>query len=129
MRIAPTAAISMIAVLGACFSDRRDPTNPADLECSVVLPEPGADEVVLTIRDFAFHPVEIRVERGTTVIWVNCEPATVPPHTVTAEDGAWGSASLPPAGGAFARTFDSAGRFDYHCVPHPFMRATVIVED
>lgn len=30
--------------------------------------------------------------------------------------------------GTYARTFDAAGRFDYGCEPHPFMRGAIVVD-
>jgi plastocyanin len=122
------AAVTMAAALGACFSERRPPTALDDLECSVALPTPGSNQVLVAIRDFAFHPAELRFPAGTTVTWINCEPAAVEAHTSTADGGAWSSPSLQPVGGTFSHTFVSPGRFDYHCAPHPFMRGTVVVE-
>jgi amicyanin len=122
------SVVMAAAVLGACFSERRTPTGIEDIECSVALPAPGPNEVLVAIRDFAFHHPEVRVSAGTTVTWVNCEPAAVEAHTSTADDGAWASPSLPSVGGTFSRTFTSPGRFDYHCAPHPFMQGMVVVD-
>ncbi|MBI4513842.1 MAG: plastocyanin, partial [Gemmatimonadetes bacterium] len=48
-------------------------------------------------------------------------------HTVTADEGSWGSPLIEP-GGMFQRTFDEPGRYTYHCVPHPFMKGVIVVE-
>ena len=32
-------------------------------------------------------------------------------------------------GDSWSYTFDEAGEFDYYCLPHPFMTATVVVEE
>lgn len=64
---------------------------------------------------------------GGTVTWVNCDDPGQPAHTSTADQGAWSSPSLNP-GDVFSRAFAQAGTFAYHCEPHPFMTATVIVE-
>jgi plastocyanin len=125
--------ILMLGVIGGaiaglgCFSERRNPAGIEDIECSVPLPEAGPNQVIVAIRDFAFHPAEVRVATGTTVTWINCEPASVEAHTSTADDGAWSSPLLQGAGGAFSRAFGSPGRIDYHCAPHPFMRGSVVV--
>lgn len=119
-----------MAALTGCFSDRSEGmTEPTAAECRVALDSPvfGSSQALVAIRDFAFFPAEIRVQRGTTVTWVNCEPPIVDAHTSTSDVRIWGSALLGP-GETYSRTFDEAGRFPYHCEPHPFMQAVVIVE-
>jgi plastocyanin len=130
----PTATSLIVAALlpalAGCFSERSQGViDPAQEECRVALSSPvfGAPQALVAIRDFAFSPAEIRVQRGTTVTWINCEPPTIDPHTSTSNVRIWGSALLGP-GETYSRTFDEAGRFPYHCEPHPFMQAVVIVE-
>ncbi len=48
-------------------------------------------------------------------------------HTVTADDGSWDSGDVQP-GATWRRTFDRPGTYPYHCTPHPFMQAVVVVE-
>ena len=48
-------------------------------------------------------------------------------HSVTADDGSFDS-GLIDSGRTFERVFDRAGSYAYHCTPHPFMTARVIVE-
>lgn len=86
---------------------------------------PAAGVRTVEIRDFAFTPAEIRVPVGTTIHWVNEEEGVV--HTVTADDESFDSGSLQPGEG-WSRRFDAPGRYPYHCTPHPFMKATVVVE-
>ena len=80
--------------------------------------------VRVAIRAVAYAPREIRVRAGQTVEWRNEDPVV---HTVTGDDGKWGSGFLAE-GGTFRQTFNEAGRFPYHCQPHPQMKAVVIVE-
>jgi plastocyanin len=83
---------------------------------------------VVAMKDFAFHPTEVRVPRGARVTWLNCEGANIDAHTTTSDAGVWSSESMR-AGASYSRVFDQAGRFEYHCVPHAsFMRGVVIVE-
>ena len=82
----------------------------------------AAAQVVL--RQVAFAPREVRIRVGGTVAWRNADPMV---HTVTADDGTWGSGLLREGDG-YRRTFDTAGRFPYHCEPHPQMQGVVIVE-
>jgi plastocyanin len=65
----------------------------------------------------------LRVDVGTTVAWHNDDAA---PHAIAFADGAPASDLLLPGQG-FARTFTQAGRFDYACSVHPYMRGTVTV--
>lgn len=80
----------------------------------------GAD---VTIGGFAFGPVEIRVQAGETVRWINGDPVA---HTVTSDDGAFDSGLVRP-GASYERRFDEPGIFPYHCTPHPFMTGRVVV--
>lgn len=116
-RALPAAVLA--AALAGCFSERTTATDPpgGDLCAS-----PTASTV--RIRGFAFEGGEIRVGRGTRVTWVNCDSE---PHTSTADAGTWRSGLLGPDA-TYSRTFDEAGRFPYHCEPHPFMTGTVVVE-
>lgn len=80
--------------------------------------------VAADIRGVAFVPREIRIRVGQTVEWRNSDPVV---HTATADDGSWGSGFLNERA-TFRHTFRVAGRFPYHCEPHPQMKAVVIVE-
>lgn len=140
----------------ACFSDRQEPTATDSIDCTINLAAaaaaasaanaasaaagdpagagaanmaaaPSDSVAVVAIKDFAFIPETVRIPPGGRVVWVDCEGPTVDQHTTTADDGAWDS-GLMGSGDVYARTFDEAGDFPYHCTPHPFMTATVIVE-
>jgi YVTN family beta-propeller protein len=76
-----------------------------------------------TISGFTFQDT-ISVVAGSTVTWTNADPV---PHTVSADDGTWGSEEIPP-GAAFSQRFDRAGTYAYHCGMHPAMQGTVIVK-
>lgn len=115
-------------VIPACFSERSAPTGPiAGVECRIPLGPAVVGSTLVAIRDFSFQPAEIRIKTGGTVTWVSCEDPGQPAHTSTADQGAWSSPSLN-SGEVFSRAFAQAGTFAYHCEPHPFMTATVIVE-
>ena len=97
-------------------------------ECQVPIAVIDSGHVVVAIRNFAFVPDSIAVPAGATVTWVNCEDAGTEPHTTTADDGTtWASPELAP-GQRYTRTFPAAGTFPYHCEPHPFMQAKVVVQ-
>jgi amicyanin len=78
----------------------------------------------VTIKDFEFTPSTLTIKVGDAVTWTNNGPST---HTVTADDGSFESGNLSK-GKTFSHTFNAAGTFSYHCGPHPFMTAKVIVQ-
>jgi len=83
---------------------------------------PVAATVRLAAYKFATDTVTIAA--GQAVRWVNDDPVE---HTVTF-DGAEPGSPLIPANGSFVHRFDRAGRYAYHCTPHPFMKGVVIVK-
>lgn len=83
----------------------------------------GDAVVEIGIRGISFGRERIEVPAGTTVRWVNRDPVA---HTSTSDDDLWGSRAIGP-GETFERTFDEPGEFGYHCIPHPFMRGTIVV--
>lgn len=87
-------------------------------------PPAAAGTLRVDIKDFAFAPQVLRVPAGTTVAWTNQDAVG---HTVTSDTGAFSSPLLAKSQ-SFERTFTEKGTFEYHCTPHPFMKASVIVE-
>lgn len=108
----------------------------------------GGNTVDMT-DDLTFEPADITVAVGDTVTWENV--GTVP-HTVTAygdqipdgaaffASGGYSSAQAArdgypgdgeiPGGETYSHTFDTAGTYEYFCVPHEGagMTGTVTVE-
>ncbi len=68
----------------------------------------------------------LTIKVGTTVTWTNDDPELL--HTVTDVDGAFDSGFLDP-GASFSFTFDTPGEYEYFCLPHPWMRAMIVVEE
>jgi plastocyanin len=120
--------ISFLLSSTSCFSE-RDATQPVieDGECNIPLSAIGANKRVVLVRDFAFFPDTVGVRPGDDVIWVNCETTNPDYHTSTSSTGVWNSGALN-RGEFYTRRFGAAGRFEYFCEPHPFMRGAVIVE-
>lgn len=123
----PLAAALALLPLLSCISERSSIVAPDGDVCEVPASAIGTDRAVVFIRNFAFLPDTLRVRPGTRVTWVNCEPATIEPHTSTATADTWDSGSIAP-GESFARTFTVAGTNGYFCEPHPFMIGAVVVE-
>jgi LPXTG-motif cell wall-anchored protein len=78
----------------------------------------------VTIADFSFAPATITINQGDTVTWNNNGPT---PHSATANNGSFDTGILKK-GQSGSHTFNQAGTFSYFCKPHPFMKASVVVQ-
>src|SRR6266852_4181731 len=76
------------------------PTSPTTVNVSII-----------SNGSFAFSPQTLNITVGTIVIWKN---NTTAPHTVSSDNGTFGSATISP-GGTFSFKFTQAGTFAYHC--------------
>lgn len=65
----------------------------------------------------------LEVTVGTTVEWTNRDPLA---HTVTAVNGSFNSGLIQP-GKTYRHTFTKAGTYSVYCMPHPFMKGTIVV--
>lgn len=76
----------------------------------------AASDASVRLGNGVFEPPFLRVEAGTTVAWTNEDGRA---HTVTSswDDGATFHEVLRP-GESFSWTFEEAGAYDVHCVPH-----------
>jgi plastocyanin/mono/diheme cytochrome c family protein len=78
----------------------------------------------LEVLTWGYAPETITIKAGDTVTWTN-DGSIV--HTVTPDDGSFDSGVLNK-GDVWTHTFDKSGSYTYHCTPHPWMKATVVVE-
>lgn len=83
-----------------------------------------AAEVTVRIDKSAYDPPSVTVKPGDTVVWINAERRTS--HDVIFDDGQRSDRLMPED--TYRRTFDAAGRYPYHCDPHPHMKGEVVVE-
>lgn len=134
-------ALLMLVLFGGLTSQlaadaRQPPDAPAQQSQALAfveveeeaLPE---DVVKVVISRFSYQPAEITIESGTTVLWVNEDPAGhnaafIAENISDLEQDMAGP--IVGQGERFAVRFDKAGRYDYYCTPHPFMKGVVIVE-
>ncbi|HET8977242.1 MAG TPA: plastocyanin/azurin family copper-binding protein [Solirubrobacteraceae bacterium] len=82
-----------------------------------------AGDAAVTIGFAAFNPWQVDVLPGETVVWSNGGGRT---HTVTADDGSFGSGEISN-GGRFSLRFSTPGMYMYHCQIHPGMTGEVDV--
>ncbi|MET0614521.1 MAG: cupredoxin family copper-binding protein [Thermoleophilaceae bacterium] len=104
-----------------------EPQLLADETAEAPAPQPKAIAAAsggVTIADFSFAPATLTISQGDTVTWVNNGPT---PHSATANNGSFNTGILK-AGQSASHTFAQAGTFSYFCQPHPFMKATIVVQ-
>ena len=99
----------------------------------IVIPDGAAWEESISER---FHPQEVTVQSGSFVSWVNEDDST---HSITSgkkagygmyeflQDGVFNSGDLDE-GDSFTFNFSEPGRYEYFCIPHPWMHGVVIVQ-
>ena len=102
-------------------------TNNSSNDTNQTSTETAATDSV-TIRDYAFSPATITVKVGTTVTWTNQDSVR---HDVVSDDGSADGPSGPllAKGETYKFTFNKAGTYSYHCSPHPYMKAKVVVTE
>jgi plastocyanin len=115
--------VASITLCG-CTGYNNPSTPPATTQVQV----PGASMV--NIQNFAFNPASITVPRGTTVTWVNQDPAN---HQIINDaqgsiaQGAIFTSNSLQKGETYSFNFVNPGTYPYHCSIHPSMKAAVIV--
>jgi plastocyanin len=102
-------------------------------EYQIAIPDGAAWEETISDR---FYPPEVIVPSGSDVTWTNEDDLT---HTITSgkkagygmyefvQDGAFNSGNLDE-GDSFTFLFTEPGRYEYFCVPHPWMNGAVVVQ-
>jgi uncharacterized protein YjdB len=102
---------------------QADPTKFAESVVTVTSPFPGSAEVEAT-PNITFDPGSVDIARGGTVTWA----FGFVTHNVTFGGTIGAPASIGNTSNASAaRTFNTAGTFNYECTIHPGMRGVVVV--
>lgn len=83
------------------------------------------------IEEFEYHPPEVRVRPGTTVVWTNQDRFRHDVMVLAKNSPAPADLKSPLVGyrEKIAIKFDVPGTYTYICSVHPFMQATVIVAE
>jgi plastocyanin len=74
--------------------------------------------------DYYFAPANVTISVGDTVTWANSGGEA---HTVTSDDGSWGTDDLEP-GQSYSHTFTRPGTYSYTCVIHDGQTGTITVQ-
>lgn len=76
---------------------------------------PGPSGPTVEMKNFLFQPENVTVAQGTTVTWINRDTTY---HTVTSDSGMELDSPNVQPGQKFTHTFDTPGKYAYHCKPH-----------
>jgi len=104
MRIRQTITVAVLAALlcaATAISQNKDKASQ------------GKGGAKVTLSNNKFEPKTVTVKAGSEVTWENKEGT----HTVTADDGSWGSSTLT-AGQTYSHKFDKPGKHPYYCTFH-----------
>jgi plastocyanin len=125
-------AVGLLVLLAACggtttttpaSTPTTAPATPTTAPASTPSTAPSSSGNSVTIMNFSFNPKSLTVKVGTKVPWKNHDSLT---HTVTADQGAFNS--TVPSGSSVSFTFTKAATYAYHCMIHPNMTATIVVQ-
>lgn len=105
--------------------------NSVHLLCSVFLfnscasaPKKTEHKVhTVEIKQMKFHPAELIVQEGDTVVWINQD---IVAHDVTEESSKAWTSSLMPVGKSWNLVVTQSA--DYYCSIHVVMKGKVVVQ-
>lgn len=115
-------AMKALLVIGLVALAMFTPGCTTGSELTVPPTDAQGRYVIQATSSNTFSPEHAKVPVGATVVW---KMASV--HNVIAHDGSFESETLG-AGETFEHTFDTAGKFGYHCSLHAGMDGSVTVE-
>lgn len=84
---------------------------------------PGMGHPQVEMVGSMYHPMMLRVPRGTTVTWINEDDVS---HSVTFRNG-MADSGLLREGQTFQYTFQTAGTYQYYCSVHSSMQGAMTV--
>ena len=100
-------------------------TPPVNNTPPTIQPLPPAPQTFdVDIRNFIFTLTTTTIKIGDSVRWTNFDVVT---HTATADDGSFDTGILNK-GESKTISFNTSGTYSYHCTPHPWMKAKIIVK-
>lgn len=77
----------------------------------------------IEIREMKFHPAELRVQKGDTVVWINKDLVA---HDVTEETRKAWTSSVIPSGKSWRMVV--AESVEYFCSIHQVMKGKIVVQ-
>lgn len=123
MAMTAVAASSTLGARAALAAAAAEPVSTGpDAEA-----KPAA--AVVQIDKLKYLTPEVKIKAGESVTWTNLEVMPHNVHFVGSKIGADKDlmGAMLTKGQSYTVKFNQAGTYDYHCTPHPFMRAKVVV--
>lgn len=77
------------------------------------------------IKNFAFSPSTITINKGDMIRWTNIDSVS---HTITSDSGSELDSNIILRGQSYSHTFNKVGTYNYHCTLHQNMKGTIIVQ-
>jgi plastocyanin len=89
----------------------------------------GGATTNVSMKNIAFNPKTVTVNKGATVVWTNDDSVN---HDVTKKSGPGpdfksGNGNIS-SGGTYKQTFNTPGTIDYVCTIHPGMEGKIVVK-
>jgi len=123
------AAVIGIIIIGGAFlfwqSQRSKPipvVNTPNTNAITTATTAQSKTYNIDIKNFAFNPASLTINKGDTIIWTNDDSAT---HQLAGIE-----INSPKLANkqTYSVTLDAAGNYNYHCSIHPTMKGTIIVK-
>ena len=84
----------------------------------------SSSQNTVVIKNLAYSPAALTIQKGASVTWRNDDSVQ---HSVVSDTGAFTSPTLNQ-GDTYTHQFTATGTFSYHCMQHPFMKGSVVVQ-
>ena len=104
-------------------------STPSSAAPASTAPAAGGSAASVSMKNIAFSPKTLTVNKGTTVTWTNDDSVN---HDVTKKSGPGpdfksGNGNIS-SGSTYKQTFDTPGTIQYVCTIHPGMAGTIVVK-
>ncbi len=116
-------ALALGALLVTAFSPGGE--NASRFGATADTAEAAAVAVTINIKDFKYSKATVTIKKGQSVKWVNKDEMK---HNATTSKSGGPKGPLLAKGKSYTWKATKTGTFNYHCTPHPFMKAKVIVK-
>jgi len=112
------AALVVVTVLIAgCTSSSNPSPSPSPVIST-------ASQNTVVIKDYAFHPSALTIQKGANVTWRNDDSVD---HQITSDSKEFSSRDIG-AGDAYTFQFNTTGTFPYRCNIHQQEQETIVVQ-
>jgi plastocyanin len=116
--------LTLPLVLAACGgSSSPAPAPSTHHTTSTAASGPATMHATVSIHNYMYMPMHLTVAKGATVTFHNYDMTA---HTATALDGSFDTGTINPGQSATIH-LTKAGTFQYKCLFHAFMMATITV--